>query len=115
MGKRKFNLLPEHVTLIRQMNVQQADKAEFWETPFIDSKRPFGNPNVERDIVERHLGWELFEDAHGEKHISAQQYSNAREIFQQLGTALQIVLECGTFEPGSFEQDDFYAWRRIDG
>lgn len=40
----------------------------------------------------------------------------AAALHEQTETALQIVLCCGTFEPGTYEQvwgDDSRSWRRV--
>src|ERR1043166_9600468 len=54
MNNQQFEVKPEHIKLIRRMNVGWNDRE--YGAPEIDPKRPYGNSDVENDILEI-LGW----------------------------------------------------------
>jgi hypothetical protein len=84
---RRFRLMPEHVTLLRAANVRW----EVGETgaPAIDSKRPYGNSDVELDVA-RLLGWELVETRGGEE-LTRQQDANARAVHRETETGEYVA------------------------
>lgn len=108
---KRFTLTAEHVTLLRNANVQWYGDEE-WGAPRISDKRPYGNSDTDKDIA-RILGWTLFEDRHGETHLSADQFTQAITLHQEMGEALAVVLAAGTFEPGEYvtTQDFTNDWR----
>jgi hypothetical protein len=109
---KTFELTEDHVKLLRAMYVDWED-SEFG-APCIDPKRPYGNSDVENDIAEE-LGWEVFEDHDGEKHLSSEQYELAQRLHRETQTALQIVLSTGSFEPGNYVQRRRYGkdWDKV--
>ncbi len=44
-----------------------------------DLKRPFGNSDIEFDVADI-LGWDVFTDSNGEKHLSLKQYKEAQRL-----------------------------------
>ncbi len=50
MDKKQFTLKPEHVKLLRRMYVDW-DDCEFG-APEIDPEQPYGNSDVEQDMIE---------------------------------------------------------------
>lgn len=82
---RSFNLTNQHIALLRRANVTWGN-AEYG-APRIDPKRPYGNSDVEGDMLE------ILQN----------------EVKQQLGTlhretetALCIILKTGSFIPGVY-------------
>jgi hypothetical protein len=69
--------------------------------PTINPKRPYGNSNVEMDVAEI-LGFELFEDADGCYHLSADQRRLVEKYHNETKTALQVVLSTGQFKAGVY-------------
>jgi hypothetical protein len=102
--KRKFVLKPEHILLLKNAYVGWND-CEFG-APEIDPKRPYGNSSVRLDIAEI-LGLELFEDAEGEKHLSAEQKKYIDDLHRDTQTALQIVLRNFEIKPGEYHTDKY--------
>lgn len=94
----EFDLTTDHIKLLRRANIVWYECEA--GAPGLDCKRPFGNSDVEADVCEI-LRWtpELDED---DGSWSDAQRERANEIFRGIGTALQIVLEYQTFEPGYF-------------
>lgn len=103
-NKRKFILKPEHLLLLKNMYVGWQD-CEFG-APEIDPKRPYGNSDVESDIAEI-LGLQLFEDAEGEKHLSAEQSQYIYDLHRDTKTALQIILRNCEIKCGEYETDKY--------
>jgi hypothetical protein len=50
--------------------------------------------------------------------LSDEQEDRLYALYEELGTALEIVLQCQTFLPGQYEQaswkDDWYGWRPVE-
>ena len=105
----EFTLTADHIKLLRHANVGW-DGVE-WGAPEIDPKRPFGNGDMWKDVA-RILGWPPVEGDEGDDDFYAY-YDEARAIHGELGTALQIVLATGSFEPGSYVCTKYHRdWRR---
>lgn len=100
----RFTLTEDHIKLLRRAIVRWDDGA-----PAIDTKRPYGNSDVERDIAEI-----LDHPVALEEEIP----ENIIELFDQVhhetATALQVVLSTGTFEPGTYVTSKSYTndWHR---
>jgi hypothetical protein len=107
MRETLFRLTPEHVALLRRMNVGWHDCE--YGAPEIDPKRPYGNSWVEGDIAEI-LGWTW-----AGEDMPDEMADRARALHEETRAALQIVLRCGTFEPGLFKRTETWSsdWRRI--
>jgi hypothetical protein len=105
-----FTLTKEHIKLVRKFYVT------WWEcetgAPAIDPKRPYGNSDVAWDVAEI-LGFPVTEE---DGYMSPDQEASLLKIHEETQTALQIVLSCGTFEPGVFELSERYtrrSWKRV--
>lgn len=109
-----FELLPEHVTLLRSAYVSW-DDCEFG-APQIDPKRPYGNSDVIGDIAEL-LGIEGTVDSSGERHFSAEESDRLARLHAGTRTALQVVLATGQWETGLYRAPKYYArrWERVEG
>ena len=97
----RFTLRWEHVALLRRANVTWSSTE--CGAPRIDPKRPFGNSDLLMDIA-RILGWKLFEDGCGEKHLSKEQHAEAVLLHRETETALQVMLAIGSFGLGEYER-----------
>ena len=121
MEKQKFEIKPEHLKLIKPMNVgwQECE----YGAPEIDPKRPYGNSAVEDDILEI-LGWkkgpqitvdgveyELDED---DWEIPETLGKKLRKLHEETQTALQICLATATFEAGLYEAPLYSdEWKQV--
>ena len=111
----RFTLTADHLKLMRRFCIGwQTDE---FGAPEVDPKRPYGNSSVEYDIAEI-LGWTLVpsEDDPDDLVLSEEQDRQAVEIHEQMGTALQIVLVSGSFEPGQYAKRDTYddlSWEKV--
>lgn len=105
-----FVLTEEHIKLLRAAYIGW-DTTEFG-APCIDPKRPFGNSSVVRQIHQI-LGWPIPSgDSARECYFDEEGSTRAAGIYRELETALQIVLQLGTFEPGVFDQPNYMQWKR---
>jgi hypothetical protein len=94
-----FSLTDKHIALLRHAYVG-------WDctesgAPCIDPKRPYGNGDVEDDVI-RLLFGDLPEDARD----ALRDY--ARQLHEDTEIALQIVLTTGAFKPGKYQKGDAY-------
>jgi ribosomal protein S27AE len=115
MQSQEFHLTQDHIDLLEQANIRWSDVE--YGAPGIDEKRPFGNSGsayIEREICEYldlepvatdHEGRDVYDD--DEKH-------EAIDTYNELDTALRIVLSHQTFTPGVFVKENLYLddWER---
>lgn len=97
-----FKLTEAHIKLLQRANI--SNSCIEWGSPAIDGKRPFGNGDLHRDIADI-LGLPYDDD-----NESLRDY--LWSVYEQLQTALEIVLHNQTFTPGTFESEG-YGWIRI--
>lgn len=108
MRGHRFTLTGDHIKLLRAMYVSADDG-----TPCVDSKRPYGNGDIEEDVCKL-LGWQKAGDnGHGPCWSSAQR-KEAWRLHCETSCALQIVLRTGSFVPGEYVTSATYLtdWRR---
>lgn len=111
-SRERFTLTEEHVKLLRHANVSWHYME--WGAPCIDGKRPFGNGDHVRDMAEI-LEVPVVETDQDAKALLARDAERLRALYPELCTALQIVLTCGTFEPGLYEADLYFRnWQRVE-
>lgn len=109
---KQFTLTQAHVQLLRNANVSFWDGPE-WGAPAIDFKRPFGNGDLVGDMAELLAIHPVATDDE-ETHWPPGTGDAMLRLYKELGTALQVVLAAGTFEPGDYEADDYNRnWRRV--
>lgn len=97
--------------LTAKMGTTPALTASETGAPEIDPKRPYGNSDVELDVLEilgftpavPDGGWK----AGDEVEYSEGQRKTADTIHRQMETALQIVLSTLSFVPGSYECQEY--------
>lgn len=106
----RFEIKPEHLKLIRRMNVRWQDCE--YGAPEIDPKRPYGNSDVEFDIL-KILEWQ--HGPQGEWEIPEALSDSLRKLHEETETALQICLCTGTFEEGLYEAPDYHydRWKKV--
>lgn len=119
-GREVFDLTEEHITLLRAASVDWHNLE--WGAPMIDGKRPYGNGNLHQDIWEElNPESEWNEDYGMPEDWTPAQWEAERErlaaLHRETGTALQVVLSAGTFEPGRYISPKYHRhlWRRDAG
>jgi len=107
----RFTLTQQHIDLLTNAYVDYNSHTETG-APYIDPKRPYGNSDVAGDIAAI-LEIPLTEDEYGERDENQERALLA--LHTETGTALQIILNCKTFEPGEYEKKSPYDhdWKRV--
>lgn len=110
-----FQLRQEHLALLEHVNIRWSNVE--YGGPGVDEKRPFGNSGsgyIEREICE-YLGLDpISEDRHGAPIYDEDERHDAVQRYEELDTALQIILTCQTFTPGVFEKQQYGRdWERV--
>jgi len=106
-----FELKEEHVKLINRMHF-------FWDksfigAPFVSTYRPYGNSDSEGDIADI-LGIAP-EKSQDEGYWSSEQLEFMYSIHDETKTAIQVVLSTKSFEPGTYESQDFgISWEKVN-
>jgi hypothetical protein len=105
----KFLLCKEHIKLLQNMYWEYSD----CETgaPQVDCKRPYGNSYVPPDVADI-LGVELPED---DDQAYEDKVAEVMRFHYESNTALEIILQLKTFEPGLYEHftvDYKKRWRK---
>lgn len=94
----EFEVLPEHVALLRRARSAWEGHREFG-APSLAQRHPFGGDNSYADM-EAILG-----DGDEARHA---------QLFGELGLVLEIVLQSGCFEPGRYVRTPD-GWRPSEG
>jgi hypothetical protein len=106
---QEFRLTSDHLKLLKHAYVGWND-CEFG-APEIDPKRPYGNKDVIRDIVEI-LGIVTNRDDDGCYMPSIER--DLGNLHRETETALQIVLRTGSFLPGLYRCEPYTSkWQRV--
>lgn len=134
MSKTKFTVTKNHLKLLRRMCVGWND-SEFG-APEINPKRPYGNSDVEQDMLEilglKELKEGIYEfELDGEKWLlkGEDKYNiylegkdeeglceKLRSLHEEMEVVLQIILVTQCIEVGEYEQTDEYdsnSWKRV--
>ena len=123
MGKQKFTLKLEHITLLSNAYTGW-DDCEFG-APEIDPKRPYGNSNVYQDMLEilgvkeikkgkyefRQFGKRWLLKGEDKNNIDLDNETDLcdelDDLHKELETALQIVLKTKSFASGLYEAEKY--------
>lgn len=102
---KRFVLTADHIKLLRAANVQW--EACEYGAPAIDCKRPYGNSDVEADMMEM-FGVDASYDANGDyKPDTLAEVERLRTLHRETETALQVILAHGRMEPGVYVASDY--------
>ena len=109
-----FKVRKYHLDLIKRLNFSGWDFTGFG-APAIDCKRPFGNSNVYKDMMDI-MGWDYGEDSYD--YISANPDVKARldDIYSnELPQALQILTCCLGIKEGYYKKNHYtyYGWEYL--
>lgn len=121
MSVREFTVTEEHLVLLSRMYVGWSRMRAHFEryavgAPAIDAKRPYGNTEIEKDMV-RILGIPTIdpEADEVEKRIGTPAYERLLQLHHDTETALQIVLHTRSFEPGKYVIESWFddTWKKV--
>jgi hypothetical protein len=110
---KTFTLTPELITLLRASYVSDRLSDCEYGAAEIDCKRPYGNGDVEGDIIE--LLWSEVEFDEAAEEWPEGYTEKAAALHRQTPAALQVVLASGSFEPGEYRTSSKYGidWKRV--
>jgi hypothetical protein len=112
----EFTVTGEHLRLLRRAYVSW-EEGEFLGAPSIDSKRPYGNSDIYRDIAEI-LDVPESEWADEDFNPSPDAEWRFLRLHVETAVALQVALATGEFRTGRYVREDDESgsdrWRRDD-
>lgn len=112
----EFEVTEDHLKLVKRM-FWEWDDSGYNGAPAVGLKRPYGNSDVEGDIVEI-LELPTVTDRWGETTFTDDVADQALKIHREMKTVLQIATATLSFEPGTYRQGRAYdslSWERVDG
>lgn len=108
---KEFIVNDNHIKLLNKMIVGWQDCE--YGAPEIDPKRPYGNSDVENDIMEI-LGWDVKKCPHCSEPLEKQDSETAAKLHKETQTVIEILLHNPTnFKLGTYVRLDSYGskWR----
>ena len=130
MDMREFTIQPEHLKLLKAMNVVWND-CEFG-APEIDPKRPYGNSGVHQDMIEI-LGLEEVKDGIYKFRLGEQEWllkgedkynlyldgadeekllDELDKLHKEMQRVFTICLRNGEFKAGTYEAEEYSSnWK----
>jgi hypothetical protein len=118
LHRKGFELKPEHIALLCSGRTYiDWDDGAYYGSFRQNPKRPYGNSDVADDIAEI-LGWKPgwgYDPDDDDPELSDDQYDLAMKLHEETATALEIILNCKTFEPGFYRTKSPYSidWERV--
>ena len=108
MSRKRFTLTKQHIVLLRNANVGW-NEGECGAAG-LDTKRPYGNSDYIQDIA----GLLGNKSIRRERDITSDEEMEFERLHRETQTALQVVLATGSFQPGTYEADEYRSnWRAV--
>lgn len=104
-----FDLLPEHVALLKASNVSNRLSSGEYGAAEIDCKRPYGNSIGIEEGMARIVGIPLVDD----EYLTHEGRLRVEQLHAQTPIALQVVLTAQSFKPGLYRckrYDNKWEW-----
>ena len=122
MAVREFTVTEEHLALLSRMYVGWSSTRASFEryavgAPAIDAKRPYGNTEIEKDMVEiLDIPIICSEADDVESRIGSPAYERLLQLHHDTETVLQIVLHTRSFVPGKYVIESWFddTWKKVD-
>ena len=104
MTKKLFVLKEDHIKLLKRLCINEPSTWD--EVPEIDSKRPYGNSDIDRDVCE------IISEDHRKINEEDSGYSpellnKIQNLQKEIGVALQIFLKNAKIDPGEYVCDEY--------
>lgn len=96
-NRLSFELKPEHIKLLQRLSIEWEDDGAYLGCITGDSKRPYGNSDIEDDI--RQITGKDLTD------------SQCRDLHEEVKFALQIICRNGKVKTGTYTRPDEYGDR----
>lgn len=110
-----FNLTEDHIKLLTEMYVDSHQNSD--GTPYINSKRPYGNSLFYNDIHQILTGEYVGIVGSKREDLNEEEYDKYVKLHKETKTALQIVLCTKSFVPGMYELEEKYndkSWKLVE-
>ena len=104
-----FIITEDHLKLLQRLYMETEDD-DWFGVITSGYKRPFGNSDIASDMADI-LGIEKIEVDGGEEYLPIGTSERMRDLFKELGTALQICLVTQKFEVGTYQKSSEYDRR----
>ena len=109
MRQEKFNLTDEHIALLNRFYISYNDGCEYG-APEVNPKRPYGNSHVVGDMAEI-----LQVTVPDRDEVEYDKFCrDMNRLHQETATALQIVLQTKSFEPGQYIRENYSTWKKVE-
>lgn len=108
MSPLNFTVSSDHLVLMRRLNF-------VWliNSPSVSCARPYGNGDLVKDVA-KIIGLELFEDASGNKHMTAEQEQLCKDRHLEMKTFLEILCQFGEIPSGTYKRKETYhKWEKV--
>lgn len=113
MGKKTFTVKQKHLKLLQHLVITSYDE---YGTPSVDVKRPFGNSDIDRDMLTI-LGVvdkERWYDLTNEQRSMLREVCELDKLFKELRVCLQILTENLGISEGLYEASEYgYDWKKV--
>ena len=114
--EQRFTVTEDHIKLLEQLNIGWYTGEN--DAPAVDSKRPFGNSDLEGDIIEitGRLSLEEIDECEGD--IPAEHREWAQAIYLEMAWVLEIMTKRARqgIVPGEYRCDRYRRnWTLVDG
>lgn len=113
MSKKTFTVKPKHLKLLQNLYFTSYDE---YGTACVDSKRPFGDSNVEQSMLEI-LGIiepKKWYDLDDDKRRLLCDVCELDKTFKELHVCLQILVRNLTIEVGTYEASEYDTdWKKV--
>ena len=113
MSKKKFTVKQKHLKLLRHLYIASYDE---YGTPCVDSKRPFGDSDVDRSmleilgVIEPQKWYELTDD----KRTLLRDICELDKLFKELKICLQILTHNLSIQEGEYEANEYSTdWEKV--
>lgn len=118
---REVTITDEHVKMVRRLNwaipyqsiSPRMDYDQSLQStlpiPYVDRARPFGSVDWPMSIASI-LDWELFDDAHGKKHLSKFQFEDCRQLMRSLCAVVEVMISDSWCGPGVYACKGSRSW-----
>lgn len=112
MSKKTFTVKQKHLKLLQHLVITSYDE---YGTPSVDGKRPFGNSDIDRDMLEI-LGvvdkerWYELDD---KQRSMLREVCELDKLFKELRVCLQILTVNLCISEGLYEASEYdYDWKK---
>ena len=112
-----FEITEDHLKLVRRLLFHHRSDWDYFGSPSVGEKRPYGNSDVVGDIIEI-LGWKAEQDWNEDYwHWPKEMEEKALKIHIEMATVLQIAACTLKFETGTYKCSEAYdqlSWRKVE-